>query len=258
MEEGSDIEYPIYEIEPLAFIVRGLLDRTLARLQVRSLACAGITLRLALDPKGFDAREIALAAPTREASTLLQMVRLDLARRPPSAAVVGVTILTLPARVRPTQLDFLRPAGPAPESLAATLARLSALVGIENVGAPAEVDTHRPEAVAMKRFTLGPPGASPDDKRVPGLEDCPLGLRAFRPPQELEVMIGRDGPMALRGKETTAHILVAAGPYRSSGEWWSNDEWNRDYWDVHASDGAVYRLHQDRVNGRWYLDGYYD
>jgi len=27
---------------------------------------------------------------------------------------------------------------------------------------------------------------------------------------------------------------------------------------VHASDGAVYRLHQDRRDGRWFLDGYYD
>jgi len=27
---------------------------------------------------------------------------------------------------------------------------------------------------------------------------------------------------------------------------------------VHASDGAVYRLHQDSRSGRWFLDGYYD
>jgi hypothetical protein len=34
--------------------------------------------------------------------------------------------------------------------------------------------------------------------------------------------------------------------------------WSRTYWDVHASDGAVYRVHQDQRDGRWYLDGYYD
>jgi len=27
---------------------------------------------------------------------------------------------------------------------------------------------------------------------------------------------------------------------------------------VHASDGAVYRVHQDQRDGRWYLDGYFD
>ena len=88
-------------------------------------------------------------------------------------------------------------------------------------------------------------------------------------------MLGPDGPSALRGKETTARILIAAGPYRLSGEWWRSDTtdtndanrmsdakntsgFSRDYWDVHASDGALYRLHHDRHHDRWYLDGYYD
>jgi hypothetical protein len=74
--------------------------------------------------------------------------------------------------------------------------------------------------------------------------------------------MGRDGPTALRGKETTARVMIAAGPYRLSGEWWRTIEeggdFSRDYWDVHASDGAVYRLHQNQSDGRWYLDGYYD
>jgi len=34
--------------------------------------------------------------------------------------------------------------------------------------------------------------------------------------------------------------------------------WAREYWDVHASDGAIYRVHQDGRDGRWFLDGYYD
>ena len=81
------------------------------------------------------------------------------------------------------------------------------------------------------------------------------------------MLMDRDGPSALRGAETTARVLVAAGPYRLSGEWWRGPEgedpagvgsWAREYWDVHASDGAVYRLHRDGRTGRFYLDGYYD
>ena len=68
----------------------------------------------------------------------------------------------------------------------------------------------------------------------------------------------RAGPAALRGEQLVARVLVAAGPYRSSGEWWSEEVFSRDYWDVQASDGAVYRLHQDRQSGTWFLDGYYD
>ena len=70
--------------------------------------------------------------------------------------------------------------------------------------------------------------------------------------------MGRQGPTALHGENITARVLLAAGPYRANGEWWSDECFSRDYWDVHASDGAVYRVHQDRHAGNWYLDGYYD
>ena len=258
LEEGTELDYPIYEIEPLSFILRGLIDRALARLACRSLACAGITLRLALDPRGLDVREILIAAPTREATTLLDLVRLDLARRPPDAAVVGATLIALPARVRATQLDFQRPAGPAPDRLAATLARLAALVGPENVGAPRAVDSWREEAVAVTPYAVSSAARAPETAAAKGA----LAVRRFRPAQEIEVIMGRDGPTALRGSATTARILIAAGPYRLHGEWWrppeEDGDFCRDYWDVHASDGAIYRLHQDQRNGRWFLDGYYD
>jgi protein ImuB len=258
LEEGTELDYPIYEIEPLSFILRGLIDRALARLACRSLACAGITLRLALDPRGLDVREILIAAPTRESATLLDLVRLDLARRPPDAAVVGATLIALPARVRATQLDFQRPAGPAPDRLAATLARLAALVGPENVGAPRAVDSWREESVAVTAFAVSSPARAQETAAAQGA----LAVRRFRPAQEIDVIMGRDGPTALRGSATTARVLIAAGPYRLHGEWWrppeEDGDFSRDYWDVHASDGAIYRLHQDQRNGRWFLDGYYD
>jgi protein ImuB len=299
LEEAIDLDYPVAELEPLSFLLRGLVDRALARLRGRSLACAGLTLRFALDPRGADVRSVPIAAPTGDPATLLQLARLDLARRPPAAPIVGVRLLALPARVRATQLDILRPAGPAPDRLAATIARLAALVGLENVGAPAVEETWREEAIAVTPFELTRPGTrgegsapcpakrgEADGRRPAG--DGPLTLaplrgarangggdagaagdiqprltiRRRRPPEEIEMLLDARGPAAFRGRETTARVLVAAGPYRLSGEWWREEAgdggWSRAYWDVHASDGAVYRVHQDRRDGRWYLDGYYD
>lgn len=257
LEEGTDIDYPVAELEPLSFLLRGLFDRALGRLACRGLACASLGLRFKLDPRGFDVREVPLAAPTRETATLLELVRLDLARRPPPAPVIGIAALVLPARVRAAQLDLFRPAGPAPEVMAATLARLESLVGPENVGTPALVDSHREEATTLRRFELRPPGTDAEAD-APARTGAALGFRRFRPPRPLEVLMDRDGPTALRGAEVMARVLVAAGPYRSSGAWWSEEAFSRDYWDVHASDGAVYRMHQDRSSGGWYLDGYYD
>lgn len=261
VEEGLDLDHEVTEIEPLAFVLRGVLDRTLARLQCRGLACASVTLRLKLAPRGFDLREVPLAAPTREMTPILQLLRLDLARRPPAAAVCGVEVLARPARVRPQQLDFLRPAGPSPERLAATLAQLAGLVGIDNVGAPEEVDTYREEAIRVGPWTAASTAAVDNVQPPPVEEDEPtLGLcmHRFRPPQKLDIIMGREGPVALRGPQLTARVLMAAGPYRVTGEWWRAEGFSRDYWDVQASDGAIYRVHQDRRDGGWYLDGYYD
>src|SRR4051812_28437107 len=257
LEEAIELDYPIAELEPLAFVLRGLIDRALGRLRERSLACAGLTLRLTLDPRGADVRTVPIAAPTSDAATLLQLARLDLARRPPAAAVVGVRLLALPARVRATQLDILRPAGPAPDRLAAVIARLAALVGPDNVGAPAIEDTWREEAVAVTTYeaprpdersaplparrgeaedgplslTLSPlrgerangrgdPRAANETSFQQGEEEPRLMIRRRRPPEEIEMLLDREGPAAFRGRETTARVLIAAGPYRLSGEWW--------------------------------------
>jgi protein ImuB len=274
VEESVALDYAIIELEPLAFVLRGLADRLLARLACRSLACAGITLRLQLETRTFDVREVNLAAPTREVAPILQLARLELTRRPPDAPIVGVLMVARPARVRGAQLDFLRPAGPTPDRLATTIARLAALVGPENVGAPRAENSWREEEVGMAPYRL----PSESDRRAPltttatatmpalpagATAEPSLGIRRFRPPEEIEVMLGPDGPAALRGKTTTARITVAAGPYRLSGEWWRRGDdgtagFSRDYWDVHASDGALYRLHHDRLGDKWYLDGYYD
>ncbi len=253
VEEGTQLDYALETLEPLTFVLRGLLDRVLSRLSCRNLACGGLTLRLRIEPRGFDVREIHLGAPTRDAQTLLQLLRLDITRRPPSAPVVGADLLALPACVRPMQLDFLRPAGPAPDRMANTLAKLEALVGPENVGAPQAADSFKEEECFMQRWQWSHPGAQPCPAPQPR-----LGIRRYRPPQQVEILMGRDGPTALHGKQLSARVLVAAGPYRASSQWWKDEGWSRDYWDVHASDGALYRLHQDRQTGHWFVDGYYD
>ena len=249
-----------------------------ARLRGRSLACAGLTLRLALDPRGLDVRAVPIAAPTRDAATLLQLVRLDLARRPPARAVVGARLLALPARVRATQLDILRPAGPAPDRLAATIARLAALVGPENVGAPALEDTlargggRRDDvrAGAARRLTRRRTACRLAGRGQTAAGTVSAGRRRAAVDDSAPAAAGGDrgadrtaqGPTALRGRDTTARVLVAAGPYRAvgrvvAGARETEQAVRAQYWDVHASDGAVYRVHQDRAQRplvpRWLL-----
>ncbi len=61
------------------------------------------------------------------------------------------------------------------------------------------------------------------------------------------------GEIPIRGD-----VRVASGPWRLEEEWWSESGADRDYWDVELSDGALYRIFQDRKSRAWFADGIYD
>ena len=55
-------------------------------------------------------------------------------------------------------------------------------------------------------------------------------------------------------------ITHRAGPWRTSGQWWTadRDTWDRDEWDVSVETGVVYRLARDRATDRWEVEGVID
>src|SRR5262249_39462835 len=144
-EETAELDYGVDNLEPFLFVVRGLLDRLLARLALRGLICGDLRLSLGLIGHGRDERTVTVAAPSNELKPLLTLIRLHLEAQPPSAAVETVRLAAVPERLRPMQLDLFRPHGPAPAVLAVTLARLAVLCGTDRLGAPVLADSYRPE-----------------------------------------------------------------------------------------------------------------
>ena len=256
VEEGISLEYPLDNLEPLLFVLRGMIERALARLGLEGIGCARLGLTLRLDDRRRDERLLALAAPTRDVRTILTCLRVDLEARPPRAAIEHVTLTAHPERVRAAQLGLFHPAGPSPERLATTLARLAALCGTERVGTPAVVDSHRPGAATVAPFVL--PGARGlPEQRAPE-SGGRLVVRAFRPPRPVEVFCDRDRPDFLRGEGLGGRVVAVAGPWRLVGEWWSESPFARDYYDLELSDGGLYRCYREQAAGQWFVDGVYD
>jgi protein ImuB len=256
VEEAAALEHGLEALEPLLFVLRGLLERALDRLGLEGVGCTRLGLSLGLDDRSRDERQLALAAPTREVRTLLGCLRVELEARPPRAAVVAVAVGAVPERIRPAQLGLFQPPGPAPERLAATLARLAALCGPDRVGAPAVVDTHRPGTAAVTPFGAAPADGPPSPPPAGG--DCRLVVRALRPPRAVEVFCDRDRPDFVRGRGLGGRVVGAAGPWRVQAEWWSEDGTARDYYDLQLSDGGLYRCFRDLGSGGWFVDGVYD
>ena len=254
IEEAMALEHAIDNVEPLLFALHGMVLRAIERIGLAGTGCAELGLVLELDDRSRDTRTVPLTAPTRDVKTLLTCLRVALEARPPRAAIVRVVLSAVPAHVRATQLGLFTPAGPAPERLATTLARLGMLCDAARVGTPVAVDSHRPGDAAVAPFALDPAPATPP----PGAPPCRLVVRAVRPPRPLEVFTDRDAPSFVRGTGIGGRVVGVAGPWRIATEWWNDVVCARDYYDLELSDGGIYRCFRERGSGDWFVDGAYD
>src|SRR4051812_6101474 len=280
-EEGIELEYPLVLLEPLAFLLGRLLDQLCARLAARSLATQQLRLRLEMDTGYHDdeategrrpqasrsfQRTIRLPVPLLDATVFLKLLQLDLKAHPPGAPIVKIYLEAEPVRPRPAQSGLFLPPSPEPEKLELTLARIAGIVGEDKVGSLQLLDTYRPEGFRMRHFAPGEASTSKPvgDRAFQRSGGAVTALRIFRPPVAAAVTI-RDGKPARvkcpKHKEIQGEILWAAGPWRSSGDWWEQEGWSRDEWDVALqteSAIALYRLVRDLMSGQWMVEGTYD
>lgn len=258
-----ELEWPIETLEPLSFVLARLLDPLASKLERADAAAAAIRLELRLTDRLVHTRVLQLPAAIRDPRVLRTLLLLDLESHPPAAAVDVVTIELDPAPARITQFSLLTRALPSPETLSTLTARLTALAGASRVGLATLPDSHRSGAFEMVRFN---PGA---DGRIAvaaaSVAPAPV-LRRQRLPLAIRVRADDGRPVhvaaARRGLPSGA-VIEAAGPWRSSGEWWRPGDglatgWNRDEWDVALADGTICRIYQDRAHQRWFLEGIYD
>lgn len=310
-EEVTELEYPVESLEPLLFILGRLLDQLCDRLEVRVLATHEIRLRLELERQPSVVsqdnsthtkyeRTLRLPVPMRDSKVFLKLLQLTLKSYPPPAPIKKVAIAAEPVRPRVAQQGLFLPLSPDPEKLEVMLARLAGMMGEENVGSPELLDTHRPGAFRMHRFNpsnVGEGSALPQEPKgfqiVPGQcrggplrpsrgsagrvlpyenrGNTTMALRVFRPPLPATVEVRAGRPARVFASGISGDVIAAAGPWRTSGDWWRENAWEREEWDVELSvvscrkeentrDGRarLYRIHRDLLNGHWFIQGTYD
>jgi protein ImuB len=303
--ERIELEWPIEGLEPLSFVLSRQCDALSVALERADRGAVAITTRLGLVSRATHERTLNIPSPMRDARVLRTLIVLDLESHPPPAAIdiVEVRVDVTPGRIE--QGSLLARTVPAPEDLATLLARLHALMGDTRVGAPALVETHDERAFAMTPFSvsrLRAEGASARQGPTAGLRqgfgharrsasgaeaaqgpgprvaafksNQVTAVRRFRQPIAARVTVDRGAPVRVdpSGRDLPGGSVVAcAGPWRSSGRWWSgaggrgprervidSGGWDRDEWDVEIAGGTIYRLARDRDRGGWAIDGVVD
>jgi protein ImuB len=264
--QRMELEWPIDGLEPLSFVLARMIDPLAAAMERADRAAAAVRLDLRLVDRSTHTRQLQLPVAMRDPRVLRTLLLLDLESHPPHAAIDIITIEADPAPGRVVQYSLLDRALPSAETLATLTARLHALVGESRCGSPVLLDTHRPDAFRMDRLDAGTAGGSSVARPRPDVfqqSGNTAGiLRRFRPPVAVRVRVERGRPVHLaidrRGMPGGA-IVQAAGPWRSSGDWWiGRTPWDRDEWDVELRDGVLCRLFHERESGTWFLDGVVD
>ena len=262
-EEEMELDDAVEELEPLSFVLGRLLNQLCARLTARALAASLLRVRLDLQPAfenaldvhtevvrakrlpGIYERTMQLPVPMRDAKLLLKLLRLRLQGSPPNAPIVKMLVAAEAARPRVAQRGLFLPSFPDVEKLELTLARLAGVVGEGNVGSPEVMDTPQPGKFRMERFLPVREEAKGSDRKKSakkyGAENmekhftnhaAAMSFRVFRPPLPIHVnsRAGHPAEVFLQGRR--AEVRKASGPWRTSGEWWREEQWSEDEWDL--------------------------
>jgi protein ImuB len=226
----------------------------------RGLATDELRLRLKLETHARHERTLRLPVPSLDHRAFLKLLQLDLAAHPPVAPVVHVRLEANPVKPQAAQSGLYIPVAPEPVKLELTLARIKAFVGEEKVGSPELLDTHRPHAFRMRNgagvsgtVRPAPGGKTRNGRSAAG---AAIALRVFRPPRAARVEIASNRPSFVAAQGVRGRVLELAGPWRTSGDWWTFDPWERDEWDIALSDGALYRIYCAPPG--WFVEGSYD
>ncbi|HWN87253.1 MAG TPA: hypothetical protein VNN99_18940, partial [Vicinamibacterales bacterium] len=279
-EQALDLEWPIEGLEPLSFVLGRLIEPLSAHLERRDRGAAVLHVRLHLVSKATHERSLQLPAPMRDARTLRTLALLDLESHPPQAAIDRVVVAVDPTPARVLQYSLITRPLPSPEQVSTLMARLNALMGEGRCGSPAPVDSWRPGAFSMVPFApVEAPSDGPGQVGQVSKTEAPVvvALRRFRfaVPARVQVEDGRPVRVTTERRGLDGgRIEKCAGPWRTSGEWWAdtrsggsgrpggaggeNTPWDRDEWDVTASDGATYRIFRARDANAWFIDGVLD
>jgi protein ImuB len=278
-EESLELDDAVEELEPLSFLLGRLLDQLCVRLVARSLAIRAVHLQFELEPAFEDAFDSAsefvrtrqlpgmysctleLPVPSRDSKLLLKLVRLRLQSTLPKAPIQKIRLTAEPAHTRVTQGGLFVPEVPDPDKLELTIARIANVVGENNVGSPQLVDSHRPDSFRMQRFSV-PSTPSP---ALETKSETKIAFRAYRPPVLAKIKLRGARPIHADFLGRSGDVIHASGPWRTSGDWWEDDPWQQDAWDLELAfpyetppTQGLYRICFDSRQKKWFVRGAYD
>jgi protein ImuB len=261
-QERMDLEHSICLLEPLLFLLGRVLSELCGRLRSQSRAARALEARFELEESKEYRCELEFPVPLLESPAMLKLLQLHLERHLPNAPIVAFTLRVEPVGPRRVQHGLFLPPTPAADKLQVTLARIEGMVGKENVGTPMLLNTYRPDGFQMTALNTS---SIQNGQKTISIETqatqqqmLRLAIRLFRPALQARVRVAGITPKSVVAQGVKGKVIQSAGPWKTSGEWWTPTSWVYEEWDVALDDGALYRIYRESQNHEWYVHGIYD
>jgi protein ImuB len=271
-EESIEFEHEIETLQPLLFILRRFIEQLSRRLELFQLVAQEIQLRLTLSSGEKLERHFRIPSPTRNIETLFRTLQTNLETVQTDSPIVALHLSAKPSKPEHFQFGLFETALRDPNQFYETLAQLTSLLGANRVGTPVVENTFRPDAFRMGPVNFEGENVLPSCTRQKASDNttcfisqtrsaecnsAALSLRRFRPPSPAIIEMRNGKPALLNSEKFVGAIAEANGPFRSSGNWWEQNQlWSRDEWDIETSSGELFRVFTQ--NGEWFLEGAFD
>jgi protein ImuB len=252
--EEYEFENEIETSEQLLFMLQRFLEQLSLRLGALYFVAKELKLRITFSDKTSYEHLFKIPDPSNNVEVLFRMLQTHLETFRSEAPIVAVALEAAPTKPGQQQFGLFETALRDPLQLSETLARLTGLLGAERVGTPMLEDTHRPDVFRMEPFAWQLP-----EETAPAAAatlPAPIALRRIRPAAMAAVFLDGNQPAHVRSTDAEGDVLAQDGPFKVSGNWWDQQAWARDEWDLQLATGAVCRCHEDV--GAWRVDGIYD
>ena len=267
--ESFEFENEIETAEPLLFMLRRFLEQLAVRLSGIYFVAKELTLRITFTNKQHYERCFKIPQPTNDVDLLFRMLQTHLENFKSEDPIIAVSLQAHPIKPNSQQFGLFETTLRNPNQLSETLARLTALLGVDRVGTPVLDETHRPDAFHMEPFCWQAVESTvPSGKPSDALKTAhtTIALRRFRPAASASVFLSENIPAHLRSTNVNGKVAKQRGPYLGSGNWWAETAWARSEWDLQLENEVLLRCHQSPPSLRsgvagvekWEVDGVYD
>ncbi len=274
---------PCVRLEPLFFVLPGLLERLCQALSAASVHAVRIAVHLGLEREGWQIERIRLGRPTAYAKKIDPLIRRRLETLVLSAPVLELVVVVEESSLARPWQPGLQDRTECHEEVQDVVARLTDVLGESAVGVPALVERWRPEGSWQISAVsgLGEPSSEQEVGKKPGdrtrlgkidpvqLQDRreeisvpPRPLLLLNKPEPVEVRLNAGFPEAIKRFGAWLPLQVLWEPEHLVGEWWARDEgFDREYWVVQLPEGIGWMFCNVSAGwgaGGWFWQGWFD